>query len=205
MQVKIISATPYPASLISTAAGVCFDRDNISLKRVQTCFNANHLSVFEHASASFKVEGVSRATMAQITRHRHASFAVKSQRYCRYDTAEPDWFVTPEAFEQPGFVGDLTLESWYQTEMERCGKAYQTALDHGIKPEDARFLLPEAAMTNFVLTMNCRALFHLFDMRIDKAAQWEVHECVQAMHDALHDRGGEWETLIDMYDRGRNE
>ena len=205
MQVKILSATPYPVAVVSQAAGCCYGKDDISPKRVQRCFKSGHLSVFEHASATFKIEGVSRSCMAQLTRHRLASFCVESQRYCKYDLTEPDWYATPDAFEQQGFVGEMTLESWYQTQAERAAKAYRTALEHGVRPEDARFLLPEAAKTNMVMTVNCRELFHIFDMRLDKAAQWEVRELVGMMHDALRSRSGEWERIIGMYDGGGDE
>ena len=199
MNVEIITATANPMDVISLAAGVCFGKDNISHDRVRTCFKKNHLSVFEHVSATFKIEGVSRACMAQITRHRHASFGVESQRYCKYDFADPDWYVVPEAFEQPAFVGDLTLKSWYQTQMENDAKAYRNALERGVKPEDARYLLPNAAKTTLVVTMNARELFHVFDMRLDHAAQWEVRNTANVMNNALMDWGGQWVDLLNMY------
>ena len=205
MNVTVISATPFPVAVISVAAGCCYGKDDISPKRVQRCFDSGHLSVFEHANVTFKIEGISRACMAQLTRHRMASFCVESQRYCKYDLSEQDWYVTPEAFEQQGFVGEMTLESWYQTQAERAAKAYRTALESGIRPEDARFLLPESAKTNLVVTMNCRELFHFFDMRLPKSAQWEIRELAGMMRDAVRSRSGEWEQIIDMYDGGDDE
>lgn len=199
MQVKIISATPYPVDVISLAAGVCYGKDDISRKRVERCFRNGHLSVFEHASATFMIEGISRSCMAQLTRHRHASFCVQSQRYCKYGLEGEGWFVIPEAFRQPGFVGDRTLESFYRKKMEADAKAYREALEAGVKPEDARYLLPEAKDTELVVTMNCREFFHVLDMRWDKAAQWEVRDLVGEMYAALRDRSEQWCDLMGLY------
>lgn len=202
MQVEVIAATQNPMDVISMAAGVCYGKANTDRKRVERCFRNGHLSVFEHASATFHIKGISRSCMAQLTRHRHASFCVQSQRYCKYGLEGEDWFVTPEAFKQPGFVGDRTLESFYRKKMESDAKAYRDALDAGVKPEDARYLLPEAKDTELVVTMNCREFFHVLDMRWDKAAQWEVRDLVGMMHAALRDRSEQWADLMCLYSGG---
>lgn len=84
-KIEIISATECPVDVISLAAGICYGKADVSEKRVRHCFKSGHLSVFEHASITFKVEGISRACMAQLTRHRLVSFCVESQRYNKYD------------------------------------------------------------------------------------------------------------------------
>lgn len=202
MQVEIISATPFPMDVISLAAGVCFGKHNIDPKRAVRCYKAGHLSVFEHASATFHIKGISRSCMAQLTRHRHASFCVQSQRYCKYGLEGEDWFVVPEAFKQPGFVGDRTLESFYRRKMEADAKAYREALEAGVKPEDARYLLPEAKDTELVVTMNCREFFHVLDMRWSKEAQWEVRDLVGMMYAALRDRSEQWCDLMGLHSGG---
>ena len=202
MQVEVITATQNPMDVISMAAGVCYGKTNVDSKRAERCFRNGHLSVFEHASATFHIKGISRSCMAQLTRHRHASFCVQSQRYCKYGLDGDDWFVVPEAFKQPGFVGDRTLESFYRKKMENDAKAYREALQAGVKPEDARYLLPEAKDTELVVTMNCRELFHVFDMRLDKAAQWEVRNLAGMMQRALFDWGGQWGDLMGLYSGG---
>ena len=205
MKVEVISATPYPLDVISMAAGVCYGKPYVSHNRARHCFKAGHLSVFEHASITFKIEGISRSCMAQLTRHRHISPCVESQRYCRYDFEQPDWYIMPEAFEASDFVGDFTLKSWYQTEMEKDAKAYLKALESGVKPEDARYLLPEATKTNMVVTMNCREFFHILDMRWDKAAQWEIRNLAEAMFGAAHERSEQWASTMEMYLDGKND
>lgn len=170
MQVEIVSATPYPIDVIGYAAGTCYGKSDLSGKRVRNCFKAGHMSVFEHATVTFKASGISRACSHQLVRHRLASFCQESQRYCQIDTSGSDWYVIPPKF----------AEEWTRADFDSCmadyGQAYRDALDDGIKPEDARYLLPEAAKTAITVTMNARELFHFLDMRQSKAAQWEIRE-----------------------------
>lgn len=189
MRVEIISATNNPADVISIAAGVCYGKSNISWKRVVNCFKSGHMSVFEHASASFRIEGISRSCMAQLTRHRLSSFCVESQRYCRYVLDGDDWYVVPELLEE---------NADYHKQMGECAGAYKAALAAGIKPEDARYLLPEATKTNLVMTCNVRELFHIADMRTAQAAQWEIRDLVNEMLDQLEGVSEQWYDLVGL-------
>ena len=171
MKVEIMQATPNPLDLISLAAGCCYGKDDISHKRAKRCIRQGHTSVAEHAVITFKVEGISRACLAQLTRHRiGVSFSVMSQRYCKIDVDSNDWYVKPESF------GD-----WFDEKMHNDGLAYLDALDADVKAEDARFLLPEATKTNLFITMNARALIHFLKLRSDPAAQWEIRELANEM------------------------
>ena len=193
MRVEVISATEKPVSVISMAAGTCYNKgDTVTMKRVETCFNAGHLSVFEHANVSFRIEGISRACMAQLTRHRMASFCVCSQRYCRIDVNGNDWYVTPPSMtDKLGEPYDAFAEH-----MAASARRYMDALDAGIKPEDARYLLPEATKTNLVMTVNVRELFHILDMREASSAQWEIQSLAKAMREACEGINAEWRKLM---------
>lgn len=193
MKVTILNKTDNPLQLISRAAGTCYGKSNYSAKRVKTCLQAGHLSVFEHASVTFKLDGISRACSHQLVRHRVASYSQQSQRYCRIDVDSDDWYVTPPI---------MSRGEQYQLAMRDAAGQYQGALDSGIKPEDARYLLPEATKTKIVVTMNLRELFHFFDTRDSQRAQWEIRDLAKAMHDALLDNP-EWRELITMYDETR--
>lgn len=192
MKVEVITATENPLDVISIAAGTCYGKSNISHKRVETCHFSGHMSVFEHASISFKVEGISRACMAQLTRHRLVSFCVESQRYNKYDLSDSDWFVVPSSF-------DKAQTDKFYMHMGYCAGRYEKALANGIKPEDARYLLPEATKTNLVLTTNVRNLFHLFDMRLDRAAQWEIRELVREIKEQAAGVSDQWRKLIELH------
>lgn len=197
MRVEILSATPCPMDVISLAAGVCYSKRNIDHKRVGRCYAMGHMSVFEHASITFLIEGISRACMAQLTRHRLASFCVSSQRYCRIDVDGHDWYVMP-----PAFPDDTEQPVYFPGAMYDAACEYQEALASGIKPEDARYLLPEATKTNLVLTCNVRELFHILEMRLDKSAQWEIRELAKAMLDAAMGAGEQWCSLMCLYEDG---
>ena len=192
MEVRIIKATENPVDVIAFAAGICYGKRDTNPRRVRACFKAGHLSVFEHASVTFIAEGISRACLAQLTRHRLASFCVESQRYNRYDLAGEYWYVIPE-----GAADKLT---WFRKCMRDAASAYQQALNMGIKPEDARYLLPEATKTNAVVTMNCRELFHFLDMRTDGAAQWEIRDMAWRLFAKLGDHSKQWGDLMQMWD-----
>lgn len=197
MQVTVISATENPVDVISIAAGTCYGKPDVSQKRVRHCFKSGHMSVFEHASITFKVEGISRACMAQLTRHRLVSFCVESQRYNRYDLDGHDWYVMP-----PAFPDDAEHVVYFPGAMYDAACEYQAALNAGMKPEDARYLLPEATKTNLVMTANVRNLFHIFDMRLDKAAQWEIRNVVAAMMSAASEVNDQWDGLMGLYADG---
>lgn len=192
MRVEVIRATSDPIEVISRAAGTCYGRDNLSVKRVETCYRSGHLSVFEHASVTLRVEGISRACMAQLTRHRLVSFCVESQRYNKYDLSGDDWYVTPDIFKDTEHYAEL---------MKSLGGCYMDCLKAGIKPEDARYLLPEATKTNLVMTCNLRELFHLFDMRRAQSAQWEIRQLADLMADELSKIDKDWASLIGLWVR----
>lgn len=194
MQVTILNKTDNPMQLISRAAGTCYGKSNYSAKRVKTCLQAGHLSVFEHASVTFEIDGISRACSHQLVRHRVASYSQQSQRYCRIDVDSDDWYVTPPI---------LDNSERYRVVMAQCAAAYCEALDSGIKPEDARYLLPEATKTKIVVTMNLRELFHFFDVRNSNRAQWEIRDVAYTMHNVLIGSDDEWREPITMYDETR--
>lgn len=187
MRIKVEWATPEPIDEVSRAAGVCYGKADASLRRAQACYSRGHLSVFEHAAASFSVEGISRACMAQLTRHRLCSFCVESQRYNRYDLSGDDWYVIPPSFKD---------EAYFRKCMREAASHYSVCIAGGMKPEDARYLLPEATKTRLRMTCNARELFHLLDMRQDGAAQWEIRTLANMLEDALKELGGQWWDLM---------
>ncbi|MGB9675726.1 MAG: FAD-dependent thymidylate synthase [Candidatus Bathyarchaeales archaeon] len=128
-----------------------------------------HMSVIEHASFTFSIEGVSRAMTHQLVRHRIASYTQQSQRYVAYDTLEK--FVTP-----PNIAKNDEAKKVFDDALEKISEAYRKLLDIGIPKEDARFILPNAAKTNIIVTMNARELRHFFNLRCCNRAQWEIRE-----------------------------
>jgi thymidylate synthase (FAD) len=133
-----------------------------------------HASVIEHASFTFSIEGISRVMTHQLVRHRIASYTQQSQRYVKYDTLEK--YVTPQSIAE-----NSEAKKIYDETLERISETYQNLLNLEISKEDARFILPNAAKTNIIVTMNARELRHFFNLRCCVRAQWEIREVAVEM------------------------
>ena len=192
-KVKLIRYTPAPEELVALAAKLCYsasDLDDLSEgveKKDQTKFinrlmDMGHLSPVEHASFTFGIEGVSRSLLAQITRHRIASFSVQSQRYVALGDDETGFdYIMPPAIEALGEEAAAeyrrqmdTINGWYQTWRKKLGTGEKSN-------EDARFVLPNASATRMLVTMNARELQHFLELRCCNRAQWEIREVAWQM------------------------
>lgn len=196
MDVTVLDSTKYPLQLISYAAGVCYNKqDNYSEKRVEGCIKSGHTSVVEHAHIVYLIEGISRSCLAQLTRHRHISLSVQSQRYVKFDeeTLERgDWFVIP-----PSIKNDDKLRDEYCDDVDNQLQKYLDNLKLGIKPEDARFLLPEATKTSLVMSTNARELQSILKLRLDNHAQWEIRELANRLVVRTEEINREWDVLLE--------
>ena len=188
MNVKLIRHTLSPEELVAMGARLCYSKADIEslcdkvTKKDQAAFveklrEMGHESVFEHASFTFGIEGVSRALLAQITRHRMASFSVQSQRY----VAMKDGFsyVTPPRI---AALGEEAVKR-YDNQMAQMARWYTDWMDAlgEDSAEDARFVLPGACETRLMVTMNVRELRHFFSLRCCRRAQWEIRALADEM------------------------
>ena len=185
MHVELLYHTPDPERAIATAARLCYApvgaaelMETMPEERVQsvlsTIMGSGHFSTLEHASYTFAVDGVSRALTHQLVRHRIASFNQQSQRYVRFSDGVAT--VKPEsvaASEEASAVFDRAIDA--------AVEAYGKLLEAGVPAEDARYLLPNAAETKIVITMNVRELLHFFELRCCNRAQWEIREMAWKM------------------------
>lgn len=186
VKVLLLSHTPNPEAIIAMAARLCYSPSDIeSLKQktaardqkgfVEKLMKMGHMSPIEHASFTFAVEGISRACSHQLVRHRLASYSQQSQRYVSEEAGFD--FVIPQAIK-----GDVELENYFIEFMAKAQKAYNRIVKKlnkkGITGEaanqDARFVLPNAAETKIMITMNARELLHFFRQRCCNRAQWEI-------------------------------
>lgn len=192
--VKLLEYTPNPERTIALAAKLCYsdatianlqeglDDSNVE-KFIQRLRSFGHASPFEHANFTFGIEGVSRSLLAQITRHRIASFSVKSQRYVDANKSGSTFnYIIPESIEA---LGEEYVEK-YKAQMDTMHKWYTEwqALLGGVcekSNEDARFVLPNAAETKMIVTMNARELFNFFKLRCCNRAQWEIRNVAWQM------------------------
>lgn len=139
-----------------------------------------HLSVLEHASFTFAVRGVSRSLLAQLTRHRIGwSYSVQSQRYV---PMESDSKSKGFAYLEPDSIKrDKGAHAIFKQTMKDIQKAYNVLRDMGIKPEDARYILPNSTLTNITVTCNLRAFLDFYSKRSKPEAQWEIRELAEMM------------------------
>ena len=190
LRVTLLAHTPDPEKTCALAARTCYSaaeydelRALVSEKDqsgfLRRIVASGHLSVLEHASFTFGAEGVSRALLAQITRHRIASFSVQSQRYV--SLADGFGYIIPPRIKSLGeeavkeYERQMALmQEWYGMWQEKLGKGEGSN-------EDARFVLPNACETHITLTMNARELLHFFSLRCCNRAQWEIRALAREM------------------------
>ena len=149
--------------------------------RPEKLVSIGHMSPIEHVSFTFGVEGISRACTHQLVRHRVASYSQQSQRYVKETEFD---YVIPKAVRK-----DPALVKKFEKYMRQAQKAYDEMMEGmekmGITGEkaqqDARFLLPNAAETKIVVTMNARELLHFFRVRCCHRAQWEIRAMATEM------------------------
>lgn len=207
-KVFLLAHTPNPEYTVAAAAKLCYSSSNIAgltdnltdekaASFVEMLSEIGHESPIEHASFTFGIEGVSRSLLAQITRHRMASFSVKSQRYVREGSFEyvtpPEIAADPEALaiydeimaEDQRKYDRLTeiLKNKHIKTFLAEGKDEKTAERMAEKKaiEDARFVLPNSCETQMVMTMNARSLHNFFKHRCCARAQWEIQDVANQM------------------------
>lgn len=144
-----------------------------------------HTSTLEHLNFTFVISGVSRALLAQLTRHRiGVSPTVQSQRYVDDKTKGKKGGV--EMIVPPSIENNAEAWEIYNNIIFNIQTAYDQLRALGIPKEDARFVLPNGASTSLTLTMNLRAILHLWEVRHEKGgAQWEIKDFTEAVVDKL--------------------
>ncbi len=184
MRVKLIAHTFQPDRVCAAAAYTSWKKksaerlmndldDRKASEFLEKVMGFGHLSVTEHASFTFSISGISRACSHQLVRHRIASYTQQSQRYVRFKKKDLH-YVTPPSIRRAG------LEEKYASLMNQIAEAYEE-LSRYVPAEDARYVLPNAAYTNIVVTMNARELNHFFGLRLCERAQWEIRELAKKM------------------------
>jgi len=208
-KVRLLSHTPDPQLVVAAAARMCyapeeagifidrFSEDAAQTERyIRMLTELGHESVFEHVTFTFVIEDVSRSLLAQLTRHRIASYSVRSQRYVSEDAFE---YITP-----PEVAAIPEAKKLFEEAMESSRKSYQKLSEllteqyvqsQGASPEDkktldairkqaaedARFVLPNACATQLLMTINVRSLTNFFALRCCNRAQWEIRTLADQM------------------------
>lgn len=181
---------------------------------------SGHASTLEHLTYTFAVEGVSRSLLAQLTRHRQFSFSVQSQRYVKFGSGDKSGgmsCVNPKSIsKQPvpdtnRYEGStlawtrhspLVAEEIYQEAMDKAQEYYDQLRAAGVPAEDARFVLPNAAASNLVMTANLRAILEFYSKRnAGTHAQWEIAELAESIRVEIE----KVDAWVAPYFNGRSE
>ncbi|AYA77361.1 FAD-dependent thymidylate synthase [Bacillus sp. Y1] len=148
---------------------------------------SGHTSTLEHLSFTFAIEGVSRALLAQLTRHRVGfSYSVQSQRYVKFGSGDRSGgfdYVVPETVAK----NEVALQAFHGL-MDVAQSWYDDLRTLGIPAEDCRAVLPNAAATNLVMTANLRAILEFYSKRKPgKGAQAEIAQLAESLKQAVID------------------
>lgn len=195
---KATTCPKKPLSYIGSIAGMCYDRQDKGdpVKRAINIGKQGHLSPFEHLVFTWDVQGLSRAISHQLVRHRIASYTQQSQRYVKVEEFDIDDYVIP-----PAIAKDDVARKKFELSCKASFNTYAELIEDGFKPEDARYLLPNAKDTRIVVTMNCREFAHFYALRSDKAAQWEIRIMAEKMLETLN-MDDEYQTLYNLIKEG---
>lgn len=166
MKVTLTRVTENPIGAIEEAACNCYNSEPTGGKIMKSCYSSGHHSVLEFCDFTFHIEGVSRALTHQLVRHRLASYAQRSQRYCEENGFD---YVIPNSIKND----EIALDQ-YQYYMDKIGKLYSDLRGMNIPAEDARMILPNACETIIEVKMNLRSLIHFMNERLCSRAQWEI-------------------------------
>ncbi len=186
-KVTLLSHTPEPERAVAAAGRLCYSSSTAAELRermtdaeverlIDILVGSGHHSALEHASFTFGIDGISRACSHQLVRHRLASYSQQSQRYVRFDGE--GGFIVP-----PKIAADPEAAAVFEQAMDAARQAYERLVELGGErgleketvQEDARFVLPNAAETRIVMTMNARELRHFIRIRSCRRAQWEIN------------------------------
>jgi thymidylate synthase (FAD) len=186
--VTVAGLTPDAELHIERCARFCYDSlDKMKLGShigfLRGAIKRGHFSILSHAHCTFFIEGISRACSHQLVRHAHLRYLQRSQRYCSEDTPQ---YVLPESFSD--LQSDINDNSnWlFKHGMRVCWEVYKLLAKWGAKKEDARFVLPNACVTQMAVSGTLQGWWDFLRLRLDKHAQWEIRDVAKTIYELLH-------------------
>ena len=190
MKVKLIGYSSNPEKIPAMAAKLTHSiakpedlektPENELKSILKHVINLGHTSIIEHAIFTFAISDVSRSLTHQLVRHRIASYAQQSQRYV--NLIKPNYVIPPK------INSNKKMKKAYEETMDIIWKQYNKLIEMNIPPEDSRYVLPNAACTNIIVTMNARSLLNFFELRCCLHAQWEIRILANIMLKELKEK-----------------
>lgn len=202
MKVRIIKNDGFMGiQAMYVAARTCYSADHVEdlvennldyftqIDLIMKVLKSGHESIAEHYNFTIGIDGISRSCSHQLVRHRLCTFSQQSQRYVNFSDKSFD-YVTPASIEKSVLLND------YNDCMTELKKIYDKLVFSGIKPEDARYVLPNAACTNITFSCNLRQLMHVSELRLCSRAQWEIREVFEQIREAVLKTNPEFSELL---------
>lgn len=179
-EVELLAITPDAEKVIESAGRTCYlsfsNIDaNSSGEFIQRLIKLGHESPLEHAYATFRIKNCSRAMTHQLVRHRLTAISQQSQRYVDEEAYD---YVVPETISEE-YIDE------YHNDMEIIRQMYAKWRSRGLKKEDARYVLPNACVSEIVISANFREWRHILKTRLSPKAQWEIKGVCQIIYDIL--------------------
>jgi thymidylate synthase (FAD) len=183
VEVKLLAITENSENLVERAGRLCYatgEKTGSVANWLQSRIKQGHESLIEHASATFYIKS-SRVLTHELVRHRIASYSQRSQRYVKETKA--DYISPPEIFEKDGPEVEV-----FKMAMNTAWEAYARLLEYGVKPEIARYVLPNACATEIICTWNFREIRHIIKMRTSPAALPEIRQVVGRIKEIMQEK-----------------
>ena len=158
------------------------EKDRELIDRVGNKFK--HASTLEHLVYTFYIQGISRALLQELARHRMASLSVKSTRYTLKELKNEAPF-TPSDIQRAAKYLVMTDEETVNEMSIRALENLRQILHKGISNDKAKYCLPESYKTELTWTINARSLQNFISLRSDKSALWEIRRLALALYDHL--------------------
>ena len=173
MKIELVAITPNAEETIENAARTCYQSEAKGEvgDLIRKLIKSGHRSVLEHAYCTFRINGCSRAMTHQLVRHRLMAISQQSQRYVKEDQFD---YIIPPTIEEKH-------KDMFEGYMSVIQNMYNELKERGIRNEDARFVLPNACQSEIVVSFNFREARHIFNVRCDKHAQWEIRQVARKM------------------------
>ena len=186
--VELMAITPDAEQVIELACRTCYlsfhryDPPASTRELIRKVIRKGHHSVLEHACATFRIKGGSRTFTHELVRHRLMSPSQESQRYVEYGKTREFDVVLPGSIEKSGF------KSRYLEMASQCDKLYSEMVKADIPKEDARYILPGGTTSEIVISANFREFRHIFQVRCNPRAHWEIRGICLQMLEILQEK-----------------
>ena len=192
MEVKLLNFTPLEVADIAICK--CYgnephsDSEKVKARINRVANVSKHASTIEHLSYSFDIDGISRACLQELARHRIASYTVKSTRYTLQELKDESLWIK-EAYDWDyNIVGKfcvLTKNELINDYIAHSLNNLQIVLNESVSNDIAKYCMPEAYKTSLVMTINARSLQNFLELRSSKHALWEIQDLAKAMYDVI--------------------